>query len=91
MYLVPVLVMSVSYAMILIKLFCRTQPGSFFIISDLFHIFHFISQHFSFYLNTSLECQDILPGYVSVISNMFLIPTLSSNYKLYPKKTTYKN
>ncbi|XP_023338028.1 substance-P receptor isoform X2 [Eurytemora carolleeae] len=27
MYLVPVLVMSVSYTMILIKLFCRTQPG----------------------------------------------------------------
>ena len=27
MYLVPVLVMTLSYSMILVKLFCRTQPG----------------------------------------------------------------
>jgi len=27
MYLVPVVVMTLCYSMILVKLFCRTQPG----------------------------------------------------------------
>jgi hypothetical protein len=32
MYLVPVLVMTLSYSMILVKLFCRTQPGTLYTV-----------------------------------------------------------